>query len=347
LSERGGAARTHDLFPSDPDRARPPPMTWTIAVLDVLAESRLDRMRAFLPEGFALVGGKAPGEAAMKALIADADFAIAGQVGVGGEVLAAAKRLKLLHKWGVGVDNLDVGAARALGVQVARTTGSNALPVAEFTLGLILAAMRFTAYGHHMLKLGEWRGPGKLPGETFLLSGKTVGIVGLGAIGAHVARLLRPFGCTILYAKRTPLSAEEEAALGIRAAGIDEIIETSDVVSLHCPLTPETRGLIDAGALARMKPAAVLVNVARGGVVDEAALHAALRDRVIRGAAMDVFSIEPLPADSPLLSLDNLVLTPHLAAVTADTFGPTVSRMFDNIARVARGEPVPERDRVA
>jgi phosphoglycerate dehydrogenase-like enzyme len=318
-----------------------------VAVLDVLPEPRVDAMRALLPPGFTLISGVAPGDEAMKALIRDADFAISGQVAVSGDVLRAARKLKLLHKWGVGVDNLDVAAARELGVKVARTTGSNALPVAEFTIGLMLSTLRFSAYGHHMLKQGVWNGPGKLPAPTQLLSGRTVGIVGLGAIGANVARLLAGFGCAILYVKRTPLPEAEERALGVRRASLDEIIETADVISLHCPLTPETAGMIDAAAFRRMKPSAVLVNVARGGVVDEADLFEALKARTIRGAAMDVFSIEPLPADSPLLTLDNIVVTPHLAAVTADTFEPTVRRMFDTIARVARGEPVPERDSVA
>ncbi len=321
-------------------------MTFTIAVLDVLPEGRLNQMRALLPDGFTLIGGKAPGDPAMKELIADIDFAISGQVGVSGDVLRAAKRLKLLHKWGVGVDNIDVAAAQALGIRVARTTASNALAVAEFTIGLMLSTLRFIPFGHHNLKHGEWRGPGKLPGETFLLSGKTVGIIGLGAIGANVAKLLKGFGCTILYAKRTPLPAAEEQALGVRHASLDEIIETADVISLNCPLTPETANLIDAKALARMKRSAVLINVARGGVVNEQDLCEALKNGVIRGAAMDVFSIEPAPADHPLFALDNVVVTPHLAAVTADTFEPTVRRMFDNIAKASRGEPVRPGDEV-
>jgi phosphoglycerate dehydrogenase-like enzyme len=260
-------------------------------------------------------------------------------------VLRAAKRLKLLHKWGVGYDNIDIAAARALGIRVARTTGSNAVPVAEFTLGLMLASLRFIAYGHHELKQGHWA-TGRLPGDPFMLSGKTVGLVGFGAIGQNVAKLLKGFGCTILYSKRTPLAAEEDAALGVAHAPLARILAEADVVSLHCPLTPETANLIDAAAFAAMKTTAVLVNVARGGVVDEAALVEALRARAIAGAAMDVFSVEPLPADSPLLGLDTLVLTPHLAAMAADNFAPTVTRMFANIARVSRGEPLPERDAV-
>jgi phosphoglycerate dehydrogenase-like enzyme len=317
-----------------------------VVVLDVLAAARVDQMRALLPPGFTLDGGVAPGDEAMQALIRKADFAITGQVPVSGEVLRAATRLKLLHKWGVGVDNIDLAAARALGIGVARTTGSNALAVAEFTLGLMLSASRFLPYGHHMMQQGEWRGPGRLPGESLLLTGRTIGIVGLGAIGINVAKLLRGFGCAILYAKRTRLPAEEEQALGVRHASIDEIIETCDVVSLHCPLTPETEGLFDAAAFRRMKRSAVLVNVARGGVVNETDLCEALKARTIRAAAMDVFSIEPLPNDSPLLRLDNIVVTPHLAASTADTFEPTVRRMYRNMEHVARGEPVPALDSV-
>jgi phosphoglycerate dehydrogenase-like enzyme len=322
-------------------------MTHVIAVLDQITPQRADEMRALLPEGFTLTHGTAPGAEAMKALIADVPFAITGQVAVPGEVLRAAKNLKLLHKWGVGVDNIDVEAARALGIRVARTTGSNAMAVAEFTIGLMLVALRHAAYGHHMLKQGVWHGPGRVPGPTYLLSGKTVGIVGMGAIGGKVARLLRGFECRVLYAKRTRLDPAEEATLGATHATVAAMLPEVDVLSLHCPLTPETADLIDAAALARMKPSAVLVNVARGGVVVEADLISALRRRVIGAAAMDVFAVEPLPADSPLLGLDNLVVTPHLAAVTADTFAPTVKRMFANIALVARGEPVPPGDLVA
>jgi D-3-phosphoglycerate dehydrogenase len=320
-------------------------MPESIVVLDLMTPERADRLRALLPPGFVLSHGTARGDEHVKQIIADADYAIAGQVGVSGEVLRAAKKLKLLHKWGVGVDNLDVETARELGIRVARTTGSNAVPVAEFTLGLMLSALRFIAFGHAELKKGDWRG-GRLPGETFMLSGKTVGIVGFGAIGKNVARLLQGFGCKILYSKRQPLDAGEEAALGVKHASLPELLAQSDVVSLHCPLTPETTNMIDKAAFAAMKRTAILVNVARGGVVVEPDLVAALRAGEIAGAAMDVFSVEPLPADSELLTLDNLVVTPHLAAIAADNFAPTVKRMFDNIACVSRGEPVPARDLV-
>lgn len=320
-------------------------MPETIVVLDPLAPERADRLRALLPPGFVLTHGTARGDDHLKEIIAEADYAIAGQVGVSGEVLRAARKLKLLHKWGVGVDNLDTVTARELGIKVARTTGSNAVPVAEFALGLMLSVLRHICFGHAELQNGDWRG-GRVSGDTFTLSGKTVGIVGFGAIGTTLARLLKGFGCTILYTKRQPLDAGEEAALGVKHAALAQLLAQSDVVSLHCPLTPQTANMIDKAAFATMKKTAILVNVARGGIVKENDLIEALRAKEIAGAAMDVFETEPLPSDSPLLGLDNLVVTPHLAAIASDIFAPTVRRMFDNIACVSRGETVPERDSV-
>ena len=317
-------------------------MTETIVVLDAISEAVADRLRALLPGGFELTHGTAHGDDHLADIIAGADYAISGQVAVSGEVLRAAKRLKLLHKWGVGVDNLDIETARALGIKVARTTGSNSLAVAEFTLGLTICALRHIPHGHFGLQNGQWQNwRGQSP---FLLSGKTVGLVGLGAIGKSVARLLSGFGCTILYNKPNRLAHAEEEALGVEYADLPDLLARSDVVSLHCPLTPNTAGLIDRAALTAMKPTAVLINVARGGVVAEPDLVWALRNRVIHAAAVDVYEVEPLPADSPLLHIDNLTLTPHLGAMAADTFAPTVNRMFGNIARVSRGEPVPALD---
>jgi phosphoglycerate dehydrogenase-like enzyme len=321
-------------------------MTHTVVLLDPTSPERADRLRKLLPPDFVLTHGTARGDDHLKEVIRDVDFAISGQVGVSGDVLRAAKKLKLLHKWGVGVDNLDVETARELGIKVARTTGSNAVPVAEFTIGLMFGILRFQPLGHERLRQGQWTAFNQLPGETFLLSGRTVGIVGFGAIGQNVARLLKSFGCKILYNKRHRLPEAEEAKLGVSYATIPEILTTADIVSLHCPLTPDTTNLIDAAALASMKRSAVLINVARGGVVVESDLADALRKRTIRGAAMDVYSIEPLPADSELLKLDNIVVTPHLAASTADTFEPTVRRMFNNMVHVVRGEPVPPLDLV-
>lgn len=320
-------------------------MPFTIVVLDPISPLTASRLRALLPPGHVLTHGTARGDAHMADIIAEADAAIAGQVGVSRDVLAAGRRLKVLHKWGVGTDNLDLEAARDLGVKVARTTGSNALAVAEFTLGLIFATLRQIAFAHAEMQKGEWRG-GRMPRDSFLLSGKTVGIVGFGAIGSTLARLLSGFGCTILYTQRTRLPPEREGAFGASYASLDELLARADVVTLNCPLTPQTAGMIDGAALARMKRTAVLINVARGGIVVEADLAAALKNGTIHAAAADVFDTEPLSASSPLLGIDNLVVTPHLAAGSADTFEKTVRHMFRNIELCLKGEPIPAVDLV-
>lgn len=318
-------------------------MTETIVVLDPIPAATADRLRTLLPPGMVLTHGTARDEAHLQTIIADADYAISGQIAVPGSVLRAARRLRLLHKWGVGVDNLDLETAAALGIKVARTTGSNAVPVAEFTIGLTLAAMRHIGDGHAALARGIWRGS-NVGRPSFQLSGKTVGIIGFGAIGQALARLLAGFGVTILYTQRTRLDPAAEAALRARHVPLPELLANSDVVSVHCPLTPQTTGLIDGAAFSAMKRTATLVNVARGGVVIEADLIAALCEGVIAAAAMDVFELEPLPPDSPLIGVPGLVLSPHIAAISADNFEPTVRQMFGNIERLSRGEPIPERD---
>lgn len=319
-------------------------MAEQIVVLDAIDGSTADRLRELLPAGFELSHASARTDEHLAELIAAADYAISGQVAVSGAVLRAAKRLKLLHKWGVGVDNFDLATARELGIKVARTTGSNAVSVAEFTLGLMIATLRHLAHGHGALQRGEWRSwRGHRP---FLLSGKTVGLIGFGAIGKAVARVLSGFGCDIAYHKPTRLDAELEAHHGVRYATLGTLLASADVVSLHCPLTAQTDGLIDRAALSSMKPTAVLINMARGEIVIEADLLWALDNGVIHAAATDVFETEPLPPDSALIGIGNLTLTPHLGAMAADTFVPTVTRMFANIERVARGEPIPDLDSV-
>jgi phosphoglycerate dehydrogenase-like enzyme len=318
-------------------------MTETIVVLDPITEITADRLRPLVPQGMRLTHGSSRDESHLQEIIADAEYAISGQIAVPGSVLRAGKRLRLLHKWGVGVDNFDLDAARALGIKVARTTGSNAVPVAEFTLGLMIACMRHLADGHANLAQRHWTG-GNFGRPSLQLSKKTVGIIGFGAIGQAVARVLQGFACPILYHQRTRLDPATESALNATYTQIPELLTQSDVVSLHCPLTPETAGLIDRAALQSMKPSAVLINVARGGVVVEPDLIWALQNKVIHAAAMDVFETEPLPPDSPLIGVPGLVLTPHIASHSADNFEPTVRQMFGNIERLSRGEPIPARD---
>ncbi len=319
-------------------------MTQTILVLDVISEDVAQKMRDLLPPGFELNYAKEPGDDHLVKIIGQADYAISGQVAVSGRIFRAANKLQLLHKWGVGVDNLDLEAARECGIKVARTTGSNALAVAEFTLGLIICTLRHIPHGHFGLQHDRWQNwRGRTP---FLLSGKTVGLVGFGAIGKAVAGVLAGFHCDTCYYKPNRLDPGEEEQHGVRYLPLEELLTAADVISLHCPLSASTSGLIDRAALSSMKNTATLINVARGGVVVQEDLIWALENEVIHSAAIDVYEIEPLPAGSPLVNVKNLTLTPHLGAMAADTFAPTVERMFANIASVSRGEAVPELDSV-
>lgn len=318
-------------------------MSWRIVVLDPLPEPRLALMRRLLPPGFALTAAASRAPADQLAAIAAADFAIAGDMPLTAELLAQAPGLKAVHKWGVGIDNFDLAAAARHQVRIFRTTGSNARPVAETALGLMLALLRQIADGDRSVRAGGW-GKADLAPRSFMLSGRTVGLVGLGAIGGQLATLLQGFGCRLLYAKPSPLPAARARALKLTHLPLDELLAASDLVSLHCPLTPATRGLIDAAALARMKPGALLINTARGGLVDEAALLAALEAGRLGGAGLDVFAEEPLPPGHPLAGAPNVVLTPHIAALAADNLVPTLERMFRNLSRAAEGRPVDPKD---
>ncbi|QDL93538.1 3-phosphoglycerate dehydrogenase [Paroceanicella profunda] len=311
-------------------------------MLDPVAPERLARVAALLPEGWEIgtAASRAPRD--QLAALTGARFAITGDVPVTAAMMEVPG-LAAVHKWGVGYDNIDCDAARAHGVRVLRTTGSNAVAVAETALGMMLALERNIVRGHVALRGGAWA-KGALAPTSGTLSGKVVGIVGLGHIGTALARLLRGFGCGLLYTKRRRLPAAEEAALGVRYVPLDTLLAEADVVSLHCALTPDTTGLIGAAALSRMKPGALLVNLARGGVVDEEALADAIEAGALRGAATDVFAVEPMTPGHRLARLDRVIVTPHLGAVSAESFEPTLRRIFVNLAAIARGAAPPEHD---
>ena len=320
-------------------------MSDTIVFLDPLPRERLDRLAHHAGPRFAIANAASRDPEDQLSAIREARFAISGDVPITGAMLreGAANGLLAVHKWGVGIDNFDLETAREVGVRVLRTTGSNAVAVAETALGLMLALNRQLVAGHVGLLGGEWL-KATLSPQTATLSGKTVGLVGLGYIGKNVARFLKGFGCRVLYMKPTPLDAAEEAELGVVRASLAEILAESDVVSLHCALTAETRGLIGRDALAAMKPSAILVNTARGGIVIEDDLADALEAGRLRGAAIDVYEVEPAPPNHRLVGMANVVTTPHIAALAADTFATTVGRMFANLAAVADGAEVPPLD---
>src|SRR4051812_23262725 len=248
---------------------------------------------------------------------------------VDAELIAAAPNLRAISNYAVGVDNVDVEAATARGIPVGNTPDVLTDSTADLAVALMLGIGRRLAEGEAFVRAGEWRTwePQLLLGRD--LSGATVGIVGYGRIGQAVARRLEGFGCELLTTSRSG------------GVPIDELLERSDFVTLHTPLTPDTRGMIDDAALRRMKPTAYLVNTARGPIVDTGALTRALHEGEIAGAALDVTDPEPLPGDHPLLDAPNVLVLPHLGSATVATRERMADMAVDNLLAALAGEPMP------
>lgn len=271
-------------------------------------------------------------------LAADADFIILFPSVLEDAVIRAAPKLKLVQLVSAGFDKMPMALLAERNIPVANNGGANAIDVAEHTLALILGLYRYLPQMDRNVRTAAWNAldSGQM---TYTIHGKTVGIVGLGNIGRRVAALLQPFGANLLYYDAFPASPETESTLGITRVPLDLLLERSDIVTIHVPLNEQTHGLIGAEQLSRMKPSSILVNTCRGPVIQEAALIEALRNRQIMGAALDVLEKEPPAPDNPILSLENVLLTPHTAGVTRDTWSRRGQFIFENLQRVWQGEP--------
>jgi glyoxylate reductase len=257
---------------------------------------------------------------------------------IDGDLLDAAPRLKVVANYAVGFDNVDVAEARRRGIEVTTTPDVLSEATADLAWALLLAAARRLGEGERLVRAGEWKGPAPIQLLGQPVGGRTLGIVGMGAIGRAVARRARGFSMPVVYFNRNRVPVEVERELGARFVALDELLSTADYVSLHAPLNDQSRHLIDGAALARMKPTAVLVNTARGPLVDEVELVRALRAGTIAAAGLDVYEREPLLADG-LAQLDNVVLSPHVGSATTDTRGAMVRLCIDNVVAVLAGRP--------
>ncbi len=242
-------------------------------------------------------------------LLRDADAVVAGTERYDAAALAAAPRLRLLARTGVGVDAVDLDAARARGVAVTSTPDAPSASAAELAVGLLIGVARQVGQADRAMRAGRWE---RRTGV--LLEGRTVGIVGLGRIGTRVARALRAFGCRVVATDIDPAAAVRADAVGAILVSLDQLLAQADAVTLHVPLTPLTRGLVSAAALGRMRRGAFLVNTSRGEVVDEAALLAALRAGHLGGAGLDVYADEPYTG--PLAAREDVLLTAHMGSCT-------------------------------
>jgi phosphoglycerate dehydrogenase-like enzyme len=316
----------------------------TVAVLDKFHPHIKTAVASALPPDWTARYIEENSLAARATVLRDADIAFVMSARISKELLREANQLRFIQKLGAGVDNIDLETCRSRGIGVARLHAGNSVPVAEHTILLMLAVYRQLPQIDRSTRAGGWdKENGR--GEHRQLQGKTIGLVGLGAVGKEVAKRLRVFDVKTLYYDPVRPLPEIEQALAANYVDFDTLVRSSDIMSLHLPLLPETAGLISAERIRAMKRGAVLINCALGGIVDEAALVAALKDGDLFGAGLDVFGDEP-PVGSELLVLKNTVITSHLAGATLDNFSGIIARAFANAEAVLRGASLTKTDEV-
>jgi phosphoglycerate dehydrogenase-like enzyme len=268
--------------------------------------------------------------------LAEAEFFLGGRVDAA--LLAQMPKLRMIQAGGVGYEDMDVEACERRGIPVAITPEGTVVGVSEHTVMLMLAIYKHLAEAHNALKAGEWIHD-RLRPICLMLQEKRVGIVGMGRIGREVAKRLRGFDVETVYYDIRPLPAAEEERLGARHVSLDELLRTSDVITLHVFLAEDSKHMIGESELRAMKSTAVLINTSRGGVVDEAALYRVLKDGHLYGAGIDAWQVEPTPPDNPILSLPNVLVTPHMATANRDAVVKKAQAAYANFQRVLRGEP--------
>lgn len=265
----------------------------------------------------------------------DADYIILRTLSIGREDIARMKKVKLIQRWGAGFDTVDIQAAGEKGIQVAVTAGMNATPVSEMALALALAVYRSIVPLTNGIMAGRWERDAYSK-RSYTLNGKRVGIYGIGNIGRKVAALYRAFGSEVIYYDPYRLSPEKESEMGVRFVCEDELWQTSDIITLHAPLTDETRGIVDCKVIDQMKDGAVLINTARQELVDLCAVAQALKSGHLLGAGFDAID-EDISRNNPFAGMTNVVLTAHLGGNTVDNAGHMAKRCAEQIQLVSGG----------
>ncbi len=311
----------------------------TFAFMADVSEKVIDVGRHALPEQFRmLVVPAGASEAEAAPILAQAQYFLGFIVKrMGPAFYEALERIRLVQLLSAGYDKVDLERLRHGRIPLATNGGANAVAVAEHAIMLILAVLRRLRELDARTRAGHWR-PSGPDGEIYELDGKTVGLIGLGMIGRHAATRLRPFGARVWYYDVSRLSADDERALEVTYAALDELLRAADVVSLHVPLRAATRQLINRERLGAMKEGAILINTCRGEVVDEEALYESIHSGHLLGAGLDTFATEPPDTGNPLFTLANVIVTPHIAGPTWDSWRKRFVNAYANIARVAEGK---------
>ena len=294
------------------------------------------RLRELSTDGIEITSCPEQDAARFRELMREADAIFHVLKPITAEIIGQSPKLKLIQKIGVGVNTIDLEAAQVRGIRVANMPGTNTRAVAEATLLLMLAALRRL----HVYDEATRRGAGwSLDAASFdsigELAGRTVGIIGYGAVARMLSPMLKAFGAHVLYTSR-----EKKADASADWREMPQLLQEADIITLHLPLTGETEGMIDRAAIAAMKQGAILINTARGGLIDEAALVAALENGKLRAAGLDVFASEPVDPDNPLLLLDNTIFLPHIAWLTPETLERSLDIALENCRRILRGEEI-------
>lgn len=291
-----------------------------------------------LPAGFEIFTLEKPCKSDLlkKARVADY-FLVSGRLPIDKEIIHAASKLKMIQRTGVGLDSLDLAAIKERNIPVYVNSGVNSRCVAEHTILLMLATLRRLPSVCLDVRQGIWEK--QVQGlRNHSLFGKVVGLIGMGNIAQNVARMLKPFGVKVLYHSRSRLSAVREYELAIEFVSMKVLLKEVEILSLHCPLTHETHGFIGEHELATMKRGSIIINTARGGLIDEGALTQSLKNGHVQAAGLDVYQTEPLPRESELRSLPNVILTPHIAGITSDSFYSMIDEAMNNIRLFESGQ---------
>jgi len=308
----------------------------TVLYFDKVFPAFKDLLETHNSDGFKLVYWYEMSESERENALQEAEYFLVATIKITQEMIKKASNLKLVQKTGIGVDNIDLEAARELNIPVCNTPGGNAVGVAELTIGMILSLYRKLNILDKATKNGEWLMWEYRP-SSYEMNGKTHGFIGFGNIGRETAKRSQAFGTKIVYYDKFRLPEDKEKELEVTYMELDEVLKNSDIISIHIPLLPETRGFISKRELSLMKPSAILVNVSRGNIVDEAALAEALENNAIAGAGIDVWASEPVNKKNPLLKFDTVVATPHIGAGTRDTLNKVLSLAFGNFSLIEKG----------
>ena len=297
----------------------------------------LEIVKSVAPQGFRIEMLSEPTAECFAQSVVDADYILAGgRVRIDDAILDNAKQLRMIQRSGVGLDSIDLDSLRRHNIPLYVNQGINSQSVAEHALLLMLASLRRLPVIHRNTVAGIWKKQ-EQGVQTSELHGKTVGLIGMGNIARKLSVMLKAFGVRILYYDPFRLDAKMEQELMVELKEFAEVISESDIVSLHCPLTDADKGMMNAETISKMKPGAILINTARGGLVDAKALYAALADGRLSFAGIDVHESEPIPAEYPLKSLPNVILTPHIAGITSDSFRNMMAEALRNITLFDQG----------